>query len=241
MTNGVSVIGAGNIGASRAAYFLARGFEVSACDPAPIQSRGTTMSRILLALTVLVLAWCAFTGVAAAANVAVLMPGSSGIVPGDFLVRNEARINGAGIRTIMTTSSSTAAETIATEAAQGHKVVLVGMSKGTVDAAAALSGGARPAGVVFVSGIYPRVMATLGTPDLLPATLVVHHSRDICQFTLPIGAEEFVGWAHGKARLQWINTDGEPSSNPCNAQGAHGFFRQDGPAVSAIIEFIRSR
>ena len=199
------------------------------------------MRRIFIMLTALVLVWPIHSGMAIAANVAVLMPGSGGIVPGDFLVRNEARINGAGIRTIVTTSSSTAAETISAEAAQGHKVVLVGMSKGTVDVAAALASGARPAGVVFVSGIYSRVIPTLGSPDRLPATLVVHHSNDICKHTLPGGATEFVSWAHGKARLQWINTTGEPSANPCNAQGAHGFFRKDGPAVSAIIGFTRSR
>ncbi len=199
------------------------------------------MRRIHTLLMTLVVASSIYAGAATAANVTVLMPGSGGIVPGDFLVRNEARIKGAGIRTIVTTSSSTAAETIAAEAAQGHKVVLVGMSKGTVDAAAALAAGAKPAGVVFVSGIYSRVMPTLGSPDRLPATLVVHHSNDVCKFTLPSGANEFVVWAHGKARLQWINTTGEPSENPCNARGAHGFFRQDGPAVSAIIAFIRSR
>jgi hypothetical protein len=120
-------------------------------------------------------------------------------------------------------------------------VVIVGMSRGTVDAAVALAAGARPAGVVFVSGVYSLVMATLGTPDKLPATLVIHHSHDGCKSTLPSGATEFVTWTRGKARLQWINTDGEPSSNPCNAQGAHGFFRQDGPAVFAAIAFIRSR
>ena len=35
MTRRVGVIGAGTIGASWAAYFLARGFEVAAYDPAP--------------------------------------------------------------------------------------------------------------------------------------------------------------------------------------------------------------
>ena len=199
------------------------------------------MLRVLALLTTLIFAWSIQVGAATAANIAVLMPGSRGIVPGDFLVRNEARIKAAGIRTILTTSSATAAETVAAEAAQGHKVVIVGMSRGTVDAAVALAAGARPAGVVFVSGIYSLVMATLGTPDKLPATLVIHHSRDGCKLTLPSGATEFVTWARGKARLQWINTDGEPSSNPCNAQGAHGFFRQDGAAVSAAIAFIRSR
>src|SRR5262245_36405832 len=97
-------------------------------------------------------------GPAAAANVAVLMPGSSGIVPGDFLVRNEGRIRAAGIRTIMTTSPSSAAEAVAAETAQGRKIVMVGMSKGTVDVASVLASGARPSGVVFVSGIHSRVI-----------------------------------------------------------------------------------
>jgi hypothetical protein len=192
-------------------------------------------------LSVLALACASAAGSAIAANVAVLMPGSSGIVPGDFLVRNQERFERAGIRTIMTTSPATTAETVAAEAAQGRKVVIVGMSKGSVDAAEAIAAGAKPAGVVLVSGIHSRVMAALGSPDRLPATLVVHHSRDICRFTLPADASDFVKWARGKARLQWINTSGEPSDNPCNARGAHGFFRQDGPAVSAIIAFVRSR
>ena len=156
-------------------------------------------------------------------------------------MRNQARFERAGIRTILTTSSSSAAESVAAEAVQGRKAVIVGMSKGSVDAAEAIAAGARPAGLVLVSGIYARIIAALGTPAQLPATLSVHHSRDICKFTLPGGATEFVAWARGKARLQWINTAGEASSDPCNAQGAHGFFKQDGPAVAAIIGFVRSR
>jgi hypothetical protein len=198
------------------------------------------MGRSVLLASAFLLAGFGHIGSAAAANVAVLMPGSGGITPGDFLVRNEGKFQGAGIRTIMTTSPSSAADAVATEIAQGRKIVMVGMSKGTVDVASALASGARPSGVVFVSGIHSRVMATLGSPDKLPPTLVIHHSQDICQFTLPSAASIFVGWARGKARLQWINTTGEPSSNPCNAQGAHGFFKQDGPAVSAIIGFVKS-
>ena len=192
-------------------------------------------------LAVLVLAWPAPIGEAAAANVAILMPGSGGIVPGDFLVRNESNFNRAGIRTILTASPASAAQSVAAEAALGRKSVIVGMSRGAADAAEALAAGARPAGVVFVSGVYARVIPALRSPDLLPATLVVHHSRDICKFTLPGAANEFIAWARGKARLHWINTTGEPSSNPCNARGAHGFFRQDESAVAAIIAFIKSR
>jgi len=178
---------------------------------------------------------------ASAAQVAVLMPGSAGIVPGDFLVRNEARFKAAGLRTVLTTSPSEAAAAVASAASQGQKAVLVGMSKGSVDVASALASGAKPAGAVFVSGIHDRVIATLGSPDRLPRTLVVHHSRDVCKFTLPSGAQQFVAWSHGKARVRWINTDGEPSDNPCNARAAHGFFRKDGPAVAAIIAFVKTR
>jgi hypothetical protein len=199
------------------------------------------MRRVLTTLGVAALICSVSVVPTVAANVAILMPGSSGLVPGDFLVRNQSRIEAAGIRTILTTSPSAAAEAIAAEAAQGRKAVLVGMSKGSVDIAQALASGAKPAGAIFVSGIHKQVMATLGSPDRLPATLVVHHSRDICRFTLPSDAAEFVSWSRGKARATWINTSGEPSDNPCNARGAHGFFRQDGPAISAIIGFIRSR
>jgi len=198
------------------------------------------MTRSVLLASVCLFACLGATSPAAAANVAGLMPGSSGIVPGDFLVRNEGRFKGAGIRTIMTTSPSSAAEAVAAEIAQGRKVVMVGMSKGTVDVASALASGAKPSGAVFVSGIHSMVIATLGSPGVLPATLVVHHSQDVCQFTSPSDAFCFVAWSGGKARIQWINTTGHPSQNPCNAQGAHGFFKQDGPAVSAVISFVKS-
>jgi hypothetical protein len=198
------------------------------------------MTRSVLYASVFLFACLGDTSPAAAANVAVLMPGSSGIVPGDFLVRNEGRLRGAGIRTIVTTSPSSAAEAIAAETSQGRKIVIVGMSKGSVDVASALASGARPSGAVFVSGIHAMVIATLGSPDRLPATLVVHHSQDACRRTPPSGASSFVAWSGGKARIQWINTTGQPSNNPCNAQGAHGFFKQDGPAVSAIISFVKS-
>src|SRR5688500_13985574 len=126
------------------------------------------MRQFLASLTVLALVWAGSAGSAVAANVAILMPGSAGIAPGDFLVRNQNRFEQAGIRTIMTTSPATAAAAVAAEAAQGRKTVIVGMSKGSGDAAEATSAGARPAGVVLVSGIHSRVIAALGTPAELP-------------------------------------------------------------------------
>ncbi len=200
------------------------------------------MRRAAMMILMLALPLPGAIGEAAAADVAILMPGSSGIVPGDFLVRNEGNFKRAGIRTILTTSPSSAAQTVAAEAAQKRKTVIVGMSRGAADAAEALAAGARPAGLVLVSGVYGRVIPALrNNPGLLPPTLVVHHARDLCKFTLPGAANEFAAWSGGRARIQWINTTGEASSNPCNARGAHGFFRQDGPAVAAIVAFIKSR
>jgi len=46
--------------------------------------------------------------------------------------------------------------------------------------------------VPLVSGIYRRAMARLGSSVNLPPTLLVHHPRDTCRFTLPESAREFM-------------------------------------------------
>src|SRR5262249_7220687 len=121
------------------------------------------------------------------------------------------------------------------------KAVIVGMSKGSVDAASALASGAKPAGVVIVSGIHARVMATLGSPDRLPATLVVHHSRDVCKFTLPVGAQQFVAWSRGQARLHCTSPGGGASAALRAARGALGFSGRGGRGVAAIVAFFKPR
>jgi predicted esterase len=173
-------------------------------------------------------------------TLAILMPGAMGAVPNDFLVRNEARIRGKGVRTVITTSAAEAASLSRQEAARGTRVILVGMSKGTVDVAEALVAGAQARRVVLVSGSYRRAMARLGSPANLPPALLIHHPNDTCRVTLPESAREFVAWSGGKARVTWVNTSGREPANACGPLGAHGFYRQDGAAVSAINAFIRS-
>lgn len=174
-------------------------------------------------------------------KMAILMPGSAGAVPGDFLVRNKDRIGGKGVTTIVTTSPSEAASLSRAESAKGRKVVLVGMSRGAVDVAAALGSGARVSGVVIVSGMYREAQSRLGSPTLLPRTLVIHNKHDTCRFTLPEFATAFAGWSGGRASVRWVNVDGPPVPKVCGPFGAHGFYRQDGAAVGAINGFIRSR
>jgi dienelactone hydrolase len=177
--------------------------------------------------------------------VAILMPGKGGGTPNDFLVRNRGSISGAGIETRITTSPSEAAEIARVERQKGRKVVIVGMSLGSRHAAQALALGAPANGVVFVSGMLQSAASDLGSPASLPATLIIHHRHDACHATPPSGVSYFRQWSGGKARVAWIDTTGTPppgpKGDPCRPFGAHGFFTKDGPAVSAIVGFIRSR
>ena len=194
--------------------------------------RGFVFATALLILTP--------AAASAQGTLAILMPGAGGASPNDFLVRNEARIRSGSVRTYITTSSSDAASRSREESARGTKVVIVGMSKGAGDVGEALAAGAQVRKAVLVSGIYARFMQAVGSPAKLPRTLVVHHARDACRLTSPEAARGFVAWSGGKARVTWINTSGPEVPNPCGPMGAHGFYRQDGGAVSAINSFIRS-
>lgn len=192
----------------------------------------------LLALTISAM----FADSALAQNkVAILMPGSAGAVPNDFLVRNKDRIGGKGVSTVVTTSSSEAASISQAETAKGRKVVLVGMSRGAIDVAAALAAGAKVSGLVIVSGMYREAQARLGSPSVLPRTLLIHNKYDTCKFTLPEFASQFAAWSGGRASVRWVNVQGPEVPRVCGPMGAHGFYRQDGGAVAAINSFIRSR
>jgi hypothetical protein len=175
-------------------------------------------------------------------KLAILIPGAGGATPIDFVVRNQARIEAAGFATQVTTSSGTAGSLAAEARQQGRKVVVVAMSRGVTTAASMLAAGVAMNGVVLVSGVgLDDMPGQLGSAARLPPTLVVHHQRDACPLTTPESAARFARWGGGKVRLRWITNSGRPVPNPCGPRGAHGFFLQDGAAVSAIISFIGSR
>jgi dienelactone hydrolase len=169
------------------------------------------------------------------------MPGASGGGPNDFLIRNRGRIGGSGIETVVTTSPSQAANLARSEKQKGRKVVLVGMSLGALHVGQAIAAGAAADGAVFVSGPLRNVAGAIGSAAKLPPSLVVHHRNDACEKTPPSGVSFFQQWSGGRARVSWITTTGGSDNRPCQSRGAHGFFMQDGPAVSAIVSFIRSR
>ena len=174
-------------------------------------------------------------------TVVVLIPGSGGPVPNDFAMRNQGRIGAAGFETKVAVTAGEAAAAASAAKSQGRTAVFVGMSRGANVAASALASGAPAAGVVFVSGNLREVAARLGSPAKLPAALIVHHRNDACASTPPSGVDFLQKWSGGKARVSWISNTGAAAPNPCGPHGAHGFFKNDGAAVSAIIGFIRSR
>jgi hypothetical protein len=78
-------------------------------------------------------------------------------------------------------------------------VILVGMSRGSIDVANALAAGAKANGVVLVSGAYSKVQLSIGSPSRLPATLVIHHRDDECHATPASAVTSFVAWSGGRA------------------------------------------
>jgi predicted esterase len=174
-------------------------------------------------------------------TLAILMPGAGGATASDFLVRNKGRIGGSDVSVVVTTSSGQAASLSQSASGNGRKVILVGMSRGSIDVANALAAGAKANGVVLVSGAYDKVRSSVGSPSRLPPTLLIHHRKDECDVTPASAVAPFVAWSGGRASTQWIDNQGAPAPNPCGPRGAHGFFMQDGAAVSAINGFISSR
>ena len=123
------------------------------------------------------------------------------------------------------------------------KVTLVGTSRGTQRAAHGVAEGARPDRLVLTSGFLSdasgdgdNAINTLGSPALLPPTLIVHHRHDGCHVTRPEGVQPFLDWAGRKARVVWLD-GGEDVGNPCKARAHHGFLGLDGQVVSTVAGF----
>ena len=134
-------------------------------------------------------------------------------------------------------------------------VTVVGTSRGTQWAAEGIAAGARPDKLVLTSGflsdastgeppgnhrrrIEGNAVSLLGSPSLLPPTLVVHHRQDHCWLTSPEGVAPFIAWAKGKAKVIWLD-GGEVNGDPCEAQGHHGFSGVDQKVVDGVSAFAR--
>lgn len=178
----------------------------------------------------------------------ILMPGGSGVISAgpdgqinglqnNQLVRTRQAYLARGYAVLVVDAGTDLASAVNYMAAIKRPVTVVATSRGTIRAAEGIARGARPDKLVLTSGFLtgesggnPNVASILGSPAALPPTLVIHHRQDGCRFTQPAGAESFIRWAGGRARIAWVD-GGAEVGNPCEAGGHHGFNGLDARVV----------
>ena len=178
----------------------------------------------------------------------ILIPGGDGVMGidangtfaalrGNQLVRTRQAYLRYDIATLTIDRDVNIAAAIAYMNKIATPVALVGTSRGTLRAASAISGGAKPNAMVLTAGFLYSVQQTIGSPDRLPRTLIVHHRNDQCRFTPPAGVEPFKQWGSARVSVVWL--EGGPGGEPvCEARSYHGFQGIDGQVVAAVARFV---
>jgi hypothetical protein len=184
----------------------------------------------------------------------ILMPGGDGRIAagpggtigklkGNQLVRTRRAYFSRGLAVLVIDADANLARAVEYMAAIKRPVTVIATSRGTLRAARGIASGAKPDALVLTAGFLTNesggrenVANILGSPRLLPRTLVIAHRRDSCRHTLPAGVEPFVRWAGGKASAKWFE-GGINSGDPCAARSYHGFNGLDDAVVSAAAGF----
>jgi hypothetical protein len=178
-------------------------------------------------------------------------PGVVGIDPsgeirqgrGNQLVRTRQAYAARGFAVLVPNSGFDLAALVSYMGAIKRPVTVAGTSRGTQRAARGIAAGARPDKLVLTSGFLSdesgdrdNVESILGSPGLLPPTLVVHNRNDACAKTTPAGVAPFLAWSQGRARVTWLS-GGTTEGDPCEAFAYHGFNGLDGQVVSVVSAF----
>ncbi len=174
-------------------------------------------------------------------------PGGTVARGGNQLVRTREAYAARGFAVLVPDLGVDVAAAVKYMAVIKRPVTLVGTSRGTQRAAEGIAQGARPDALVLTSGflspqsgqgVHRSVIVLLGSPSLLPRTLVIEHRHDGCHFTSPEGVAPFLKWSGGRARVTWLD-GGISVGNPCEARAYHGFNGLDAQVVSAVAAFAR--
>ena len=184
----------------------------------------------------------------------ILMPGGNGSIGatadgqitqlrGNQLVRTRNAYMARGLAVLVVDSNVNLASAVNYMAQIKRPVTVVATSRGTQRAAQGIAAGARPDALVLTAGFLSpqsgagiNVMSVLGSPALLPRTLVIHHRQDGCRFTLPTGVDPFVAWSGGRARVAWLS-GGANEGDACEARSYQGFNGLDGQVVGLAAGF----
>ncbi len=127
--------------------------------------------------------------------------------------------------------------------APGAKVFLVGTSRGTVSAAyAGATLGLAVDGVVLTSSVFNASKGGAGLSGfnfkaIKSPLLLVHHVQDTC-FVTPYAAAKKLAASYPLVTVR----GGEPAqSEPCEAFSPHGYLGVEGPAVAAMVQWMRGQ
>jgi hypothetical protein len=168
---------------------------------------------------------------------------------GNQLVRTRTDYAARGFAVLVPDAGVNVAAAVTYMAAIKRPVILVGTSRGTQRAATGIAQGAKPDALVLTAGflssksgegVNRHVIRLLGSPDALPRTLVIHHRRDACKYTLPSGVDPFIAWSRGRARVVWLD-GGTSVGDPCQARSYHGFNGIDDQVVRAVVAFAAGK
>lgn len=184
----------------------------------------------------------------------ILMPGGNGAIRagdngdihalgGNQLVRTRHAYAARGLAVLVADEDTDLKAAIGYMRAIKRPVTVIATSRGTIRAAEGIARGARPDALVLTSGFLssqsgggPNVISILGSPAVLPRTLIIHHRQDACKFTQPAGVDPFIKWAGGRASVRWLS-GGAEEGDPCQARGHHGFNGLDDQVVSLAASF----
>lgn len=184
----------------------------------------------------------------------ILMPGSDGHIDagaggkirrlkGNLLVRTRGAYRAQGLAVLVVDADIDLKSAVDYMRAIKAPVTVIGTSRGTQRAAKGIAAGARPDALVLTSGFLSAasgsrvsVISILGSPALLPPTLVIHNRQDGCHLTRPAGVAPFIKWAGGRARVVWLD-GGASVGNPCKARSHHGFNGLDARVVALAAHF----
>jgi hypothetical protein len=184
----------------------------------------------------------------------ILLPGGNGAIhagdhgdiyalTGNQLVRTRAAYAARGLAVLLPDVGTDLKSAVDYMAAIKRPVTVIATSRGTQRAAEGIAAGARPDALVLTSGFLSpesgasrSVMSILGSPSMLPHTLVIHHRQDNCKFTQPAGVDPFIKWSAGKARVSWLS-GGDEQGDPCEAFAHHGFNGLDSQVVGLASGF----
>jgi hypothetical protein len=168
----------------------------------------------------------------------VLVPGNAGLSDRDPLQRAKMKYVGKGfaVLSIDKKTNIRAAMKYASEASK--PVFIAAVSSGVSRLAGAIaSPWFRAKKVVLVSGDLDSVRDKVGSSDMLPPTLVIHHRLDRCSNTSPTQVDKFQQWGGSKVTVHWMN-GGSNSGDSCGAQSYHGLADLDDEVVNTITSFL---